>query len=215
VETLIYRWCGLAVLAATGASLGLLYGQLGWDGVRALGALALTSLFVIGKFVIFVGVSDESLLGPIALGWMVWLVDLLIAYGLASGLPFFERAPVLGGWLRRARARSRELLEEFPRLKRMAFLGVVAFVLLPIASTGAITGSFAARLLGLSRLTGVLAIALGSAGTAILFALLARFLGESGQTLLKSPLLGFASFALLVVFGVLAYRRVIELLRKE
>jgi uncharacterized membrane protein len=214
-ETLVYRWCGLSVLAGTLASLVVLHHQAGWEGVRALGALALTSLFVLGKFVIFLGISDEAPLGPFALGLMVWLLDLLCAFALASGLSGFERAPMLGRWLRRARRRSRRVLEDFPRLQRWAFLGVVAFVLLPIASTGAVTGSFAARLLGLSRLTGVVAVALGSAGTAGIFALLALFLGEPAQTMLSSPLLAFASIVGLALFAVIAYRRVLELLRKE
>ena len=138
----------------------------------------------------------------------VWLIDLLIAFALASGLESFERAPVLGRWLRRARNRAVEVLTQYPRLERMAFLGVVLFVLLPLAATGAVTGSFAARILGLTRLAGVLAIAVGSAGTASLFALIAAFLGERGEEILRSPTAAAAMVLGFAVFARFAYSKV-------
>ena len=210
VERLVYRWSFVAVYACALFSVVWLASTQGRGALGELGTRAVASLLLFGKFIIF---DPDSLLGPVALALMVWLIDLMVAFALASGLDSFERAPVLGRWLRRAHTRAREVLTEFPKLENMAFLGVVLFVLLPIASTGAVTGSFAARLVGLSRLAGVVAIAVGSAGTATVFALVAIFLGERGEALLRSPLLAAAMLVGLVVFLRVAYTRVKRILK--
>lgn len=214
-ERLVYRWCFVAVYAGALIALGILWRDNGSGALAELGGLALTSLLVFGKFIVFAPLHGDSTLGPWTLALMVWLIDLLIAFALSSGLEQFEHLRVIGRWLRRARERAVEVLRQYPRLERMAFFGVVTFVLLPLAATGAVSGSFAARLLGLSRLGGVTAIAVGSAGTAATFALLATWLGERAEDLLHSPVLSAAMLAGLGLFVVLAYRRVKRILSRE
>ncbi len=214
VERAVFRWSGLAVLL--GAILGMLrvWQVAGAEGLAALGSAAATSLVVLGKFVIFLGLHDATRLSPWVLALMVWLIDLLIAYGLAVGLEPLERAPLVGRVLRRARTRAVIVLREYPGLERMAFFGVVAFVMLPLAATGAISGSFAARLLGLRRIPGILAIAFGSAGTAVTFALLATFLGEQAEELARSPVLIGGIVVALVIGGRIAWVRITRQLKK-
>jgi uncharacterized membrane protein len=211
IERLVYVWSFAAVYAAAAAAIAWLWRASGGDAVAELGHIAFWSLVVFGKFVIF---KIDALHGPWSLAVMVWLIDLLVAFALASFLDQFERLPVFGRWLRRARGRAVEGLAEYPRLERMALFGVATFVLLPIASTGAVTGSFAARLLGLSRLAGVVAIALGSAGTAALFAVLATFVGRQGEEILRSPVTAASVLAAGVVLAWLAFQKVKALLRR-
>ena len=211
-ERAAFRWC-VALLAATiVALLYAVYRSSGEAGLWELGAAAASSFFLIGKFVIFWGIRDASLSIPV-LALLVFLMDMVFAFALASGLASLERAPVLGGWLRRARARAIELLQRYPGFERLAFFGVVAFVLLPVAGTGAITGSFVARLLGLSRLAGIGAIALASAWTALSFALLAHFLGDKAKVLLESPVLAGGVLVALIIGGSIAYLRILKRLK--
>jgi hypothetical protein len=210
-ERLVFRWSFGAVYAAAIGSVAWLWWSAGGGAVASLGTLALSSLLIFGHFIIF---APEALHGPWTLALMAWLIDVMIAFALASGLESLERAPVLGGWLRRARGRALDVLTEYPRLERMAFFGVAIFVFLPIASTGAVTGSFAARILGLSRLAGVLAISLGSAGTTVSFALLATFIGERGEDIAHSPVVTALSLIVAGVLGWFAFQKVKALLRK-
>jgi len=211
-ERLAYRWCALAVLAAVVGALFALWRVAGGDGVVSLAKHALTSVLLLGKFVVFLGLREDGLLDPWSLALLVWLIDLCFAVALAGGLEGLERG-VLGRWLRRARERALEVLDEYPGLGRMAFFGVVAFVLLPLAATGAVSGSFAARLIGLSRISGVGAIALGSFGTSFGFALLAVTLGARAEDFLRSPLLLGLGALGLVALGRLAYVRVTRRLK--
>lgn len=212
LERNLYRWCALGMLASTALLLVWVQRSAGAAGLWKLSGSAAASLFVIGKFVIFTGLHDDAL-SVWMLALMVFELDMVFAFAMASGLEGLERAPVLGRWLRHARARALELLDRYPGFQRLAFFGVVAFVLLPLAGTGSITGSFVARILGLSRLAGIGAIALASAWSACAFALLAHFLGEQAETLLQSPLVAGFSLCLAALLGWLAYRRILAHLR--
>ncbi len=209
-----YRWAALVYAGSVASALFLVFQTSGVAGLGKLWGSATLSLLIVGKFIVFAGLHEDSF-SPWALALMVWFLDLFFAFLLASGLPTLERAPRIGAWLSRMRAKALEILERYPGLKRMAFWGVAAYVFLPLAGTGAITGSFAARIVGLSRPEGVLAIAIGSAGTAFSFAALAVVLGESAEELVQSPILpGSLILALLVVARV-AYVRLLAKLREE
>ncbi len=210
-EKLAFRWCGISVLAALVVCVSETWLTLGPDGLVDLGQMALTSLLVLGKFVIFLGLHDDTPLSIWSLALMVWLIDLAIAFLLAGGLRNLERTPMFGRWLRRARERALIVLGRYPGLERMAYFGVVAFVLLPLAATGAVTGSFAARLIGLSRIAGVSAIAIGSAGTAVGFALLAQLVGERAEAWAHSPFL----IGLFVLGLILAGRSALKRIKRR
>jgi hypothetical protein len=173
-ERRAYGWSAVAapVLAAAFCAWLQLDGR--ESGPLALLTHAGLSLFVVGKFIVFAGLKQGAF-SSWQLAAMVFLMDLFFAFLLASGIQVLERAPWLGRGLRKARARALEVLAEYPGLERRAVLGVALFVFLPLAGTGAITGSFLARIFGLSRADGV--AALGSALTALIFALLAQFVG--------------------------------------
>jgi len=167
------------------------------SGLLAIVAHAGLSLTVVGKFIVFAGLK-EGAPSPWQLAALVVLLDLFFAFLLGAGIERLERAPWLGQGLRKARGRALEVLGEYPGLKRRTFYGVALFVFLPLAGTGAITGSFLARIFGLTRFAGVRAIALGSVVTALIFALLARFMGAQAEALLKNPYLTAVSTILLL-----------------
>ena len=207
-----FRWCCVALAAGVAVFLARVYVVWGPAGLSQLGSAVLLSFFVVGKFVIFAGLG-ENVLPVWTLALLTFLVDLCCAFAMAAGLAGLEKSPVLGAWLRRARYRALEVLQEYPGLRRMAFFGVVAFVLIPLAGTGAITGSFVARLLGLSRLSGVAAIAVASGWSALAFALMAHFLGAQAQAILKSPVLAGASLVLFVLVAWILYSRFLKRLK--
>lgn len=214
LRQMLFPWTCLGILVLVAGFLAQIYQSSGWEGLRRLGYMALSSLALLGKFVIFSGLHADT---PSiwVLAEMVFLLDLLWALVLLNGLGSLERAPVLGSWLRKMRRRALRMIQEYPGLQRMAFIGVFTFVMLPIAATGAITGALAARLLGLSRMAGLVAIAGGSACTAIAFALLAKFVGERAEDIMRSPVLVGTILLLAFLAGRSAYGRVIGELRRK
>lgn len=213
-ESRVLLWGNVVLAVVCLAYLAFLFVTSGGAGVAEVATTAGLSVAVFGKIVIFWGLKEGA--PPIAsLAFMTFLIDLVFAFVLASGLRELEKAPVLGRWLKNGRTRAHEVLTEYPGLRRLAFFGVVAFVLLPFAGTGAITGSIMARLLGLSRLAGIGAVALSSAWAATSFALLAHFMGEKGKTLLENPLLLAAVVGVAAILGWTLYRRFVQELRRK
>jgi uncharacterized membrane protein len=157
--------------------------NLDWLWVQILGIAS-----VPGKYVIFSGLTPGTPLGPLGLALLCVPVDTLIALGLALFLGPLGRLPWIGPWLRGVNLRAKAVLSEYPRLRRMAFAGVALFVFLPLPGTGAVGGMFAGQLIGLSRHMCVLAVALGTAAIAALFAGLALTLGAQSERVLQSPL---------------------------
>ena len=213
-ESRLLFWGNLALVACVLAYLGYVFASSGTTGMLELATVAGLSFVAFGKLVIFWGLKEGAI--PVwSLAVRTFLIDLVLASALSSGLRGLERIPRIGGWLHNSRARAKEVLIEYPGLRRMAFFGVVAFVLLPIAGTGAITGSIVARLIGLSRLAGIGAIALASGWSALCFALLAYFLGEQGEALIKNPLIVMGVVGLLGAVGVSLYKRFVAELRRK
>jgi uncharacterized membrane protein len=213
-ETRALLWGNLLLALCVGLYVVSVYTTSGAAGLAEMASTAGVSLAITGKLVIFWGLKKDAL--PIwSLAVMTFLIDMVFAFALASGLRGLERAPLIGRWLHSSRMRAKLVLVEYPGLKRLAFFGVVAFVLLPIAGTGAITGSIVARLLGLSRLAGIAAVALASGWSASAFALLAYFVGDQAQAILANKFLVGGILVFAAVLAWIVYRRVLAELRRQ
>lgn len=212
LERRAFAWSALTSLALFAGFFTWVHLDGNESGLLAIVTHAGLSLAFVGKFIVFAGLK-EGAPSPWQLASMVFLMDLFFALLLASGIQFLERAPFLGKGLRRARERALEILAQYPGLARRAFYGVALFVFLPLAGTGAITGSFLARIFGLARASGLAAIALGSAVTALIFASLAHFVGAQAEGFLRNPVLAGVCTLVLLFAGWRAYLNVLGKLR--
>ncbi len=178
-----------------------------WAQVLALATLP-------GKYVIFSGISDESPLRPWPLALLAVGADLVVGATLAVGLGPLGRVPGIGPTLRKGHDRAEQVLVEYPRLRRMAFWGVVIFVYLPLPASGSIGGTFVGQMLGLRRVHGLAAVVLGGALVSATFAGLAVAVGKQAQAMIENPWVTVG--AVLVFAGVvfLAYRAARDALKK-
>ena len=168
-----------------------------------------------GKYAIFATLVPGSPLGPWHVAVLATLSDLAVALTLAVGLGWIARF----GWVERSLKRLHDLaqgvLQQFPRLKRMAFLGVVLFVFLPLPASGAVGGTFMAQFVGLSRTAGVVAVTVGGILVSVAFASLATVVGARGREMMSSPVVLVASIAVFALFVAWAWIRVRRQLRQE
>jgi uncharacterized membrane protein len=197
-------------LVVGGLTAGLILGLMFAPGATAeLVGLIPLSMFAIGKFLPLWGVSGESHFGPWELGLVIWVLDtctvLLFVYGLEA-LYYFDR---LRRPLEKVQANAGLVLRAYPRIRRVAVVGVALFVLFPVAGTGAMSGAFLAILLGLKRHVAILAVSLGGLGGGMLMAFLAVFFSEAAtefQHLQDNPLVKWGSMAVVAVLLLLAVR---------
>ena len=154
---------------------------------------AVATFFFFGKFVILGG-SEGDLLN--ARGFytaeqlvvFVLCMDLMTACVLAFHLGFLFRLPVVGEKLKALVDDGQFILQSNRWMKRTTFLGLVVFVMFPLAATGSVGGSIFGRLLGVSRVGTFLGIALGNAlGCAVMYfgsELITRYVGRDNPFLL-------------------------------
>jgi uncharacterized membrane protein len=205
------RYLRMAWIASLAGSLAWLWSWIAIVEPQNPSQIFITTLgflTVPGKYVVFWGLNKSSPLGPWGLAMIGLIADGLLALTLAVLLEPLGRLRGVGPWLRRAHERAADVLRDYPRLRRMAFWGVTLFVFLPLPGTGAVGGTFAGQLIGLSRTMTVVAIALGSGVALGLFAVLACALGAEAQKIIANPFVVGISAAALVLFVWLAYRRV-------
>lgn len=147
----------------------------GWQAVAGLVGLAVTSLFF-GKFIILGGAENSKvLLSPEGLAVMVVVMDVLTACWFVFHLGFMLQLPYVGPRLAALVAENESWLRGSRWLQGTAFAGLVVFVMIPFAMTGAVGGAILARLLGLSRAATFSGVALGS----VLGALAIYFSGKT------------------------------------
>lgn len=168
-----------------------------------------------GKYLIFGSVIEGAPLGPWQTALLAVVVDLAVALSLAIGIGWLARFAWVERTLKKMHDAAQRMLDQYPRLRRMAFFGVVFFVFLPLPASGAIGGTFLSQFIGLTRTSGVLAVTLGGVLVSALFALLASLVGSSGQELMESPWVVATSTAAFVGFVWWAWTRVRAQLKRK
>lgn len=166
-----------------------------------------------GKYLIFTALIHKSPLTVWEVAVLATAADLTLALTLAIGLGWIERFPFFARTLKRVHDRAQDVLGSFPRLKRMAFWGVVLFVFLPLPASGAIGGTFVARFLGLTRTAGVVAVTLGGVIVSALFATLAMVMGKRAQDIIDNRWVSSAAILVFAVFAWWAWRKIRATLR--
>ncbi len=205
--------------AGLGVTAVVVIGLIAHEGAIVLGRLAAlaVSAQVIGKWVIFVGAKADNPyhFDAWSMAALISLLDLWIGIGLNTFLPQLERLPRFGTWLSATRAKARETFLQYPRLKRMAFWGVVLWVLLPLPASGAITGCLVTRLVGLSRFAATSAIVVGSVINGVIFAAMASVLGANSEALLNNREFTLAGSLVFAIVVWIVWRRLHALLRED
>lgn len=138
---------------------------------------ALLTFFVLGRFVLLAGVEGGSgavskiAMSPGELFGVVTYLDFMTALFVTFHMGVMFRIPKVGPKLAMLVWDGKFFMDSQPWIKRMAFAGLVTFVIFPSSTTGSIGGSIFGRLLGLSRWATVLGVLLGSLlGNSIMYA---------------------------------------------
>jgi uncharacterized membrane protein len=202
---LVYAWIVSLVVVIGGTTLWILLirptnASWIWGIIFGLASLP-------GKYLIFSGLTPQVPLGPWEIAVLAVLVDAATALTLAVGLGGLTRIGWIARTLKRAHDSAQNVLDQFPRIRRMAFWGVVLFVFLPLPASGSIGGTFVGQFIGLTRTSGAIAVVFAGALVSALFAGLAIFMGAKAQEMLRNPWLTAGSVVLFAAFAWIAWMR--------
>lgn len=137
----------------------------GGKWVTRLVGTAVATFFFFGRFVILGGEGHNphtEFFTPGQLTLLVTYMDLMVATLLAYHSGFLFRLPYIGPKILALVEDGQYILSSHPWMKRMTFIGLVAFAVFPLAATGSVGGSIFGRLLGMSRTAVFIGVALGS-----------------------------------------------------
>lgn len=186
----------LAIWILQGASFG-------WRLVST----AVATFFFLGKFVVLAGVDGDlpdihRFLTREELFAMVVYMDMATVLVLTFHLDSMFRLPVVGSKLKALAEDGRFILATNPWMRRVTFVGLVAFVVFPLASTGSVGASIFGRLLGMTRVATVTGVAIGSVlGGGIMYfgaELIHRYLDRDNPWLVVGGVAVLASLLLLL-----------------
>ena len=201
-----FRMLALVILVGTVVLLVTWRARAGWQPIAKLPAI-MGSVWL-SRLAIFSGAISGFPFSPWTIGLVAWVLDLLVAVGLLSGLPLLATLPISGQLLARMRQRAFVTLIKYPGLERTALFGVGLFVFIPIPGSGSVIGTLVGQLVGLTRTATLVVVALGSALSVVTLAAMADFLGQRWEALAKSPLTAAGGFIVLLVFGWVAWSKV-------
>ena len=101
-------------------------------------------------------------MSPLELFGLVTYLDFMTALFVTFHMGFLFRVPLLGPKIAMLVWDGKFVMDSQPWIRKIAFWGLVVFVIFPTSTTGSIGGSIFGRLLGLGRVTTVLGVLIGS-----------------------------------------------------
>jgi len=152
---------------------------------------------------------------------VIWIMDSVTVLILVYSFQALYRIRWIRKSLEKVHQNAELVLHAFPILQRVTLVGVVLFVLFPIAGTGAIGGSFIGMILGFHRFTLIACVSIGGflGGMGMAFATVHfRSAVETLQKYQSSPLLIGGLIAILVLIVLLltrAYQKALSKAKEE
>lgn len=156
-----FKWWAslLGPPAVTGLLLSVLAALHGAGFVQDLLLRAVAAFFLFGKFAIL---EPQSALTSENLFLLILYMDLVVAVFVSFHIHSLFTLPLVGEKLQTLAKDGAFIMQAQPWMRRMTFVGLVAFVMFPLAATGSIGGAIFGRLLGLRRPATFVGVALGS-----------------------------------------------------
>jgi uncharacterized membrane protein len=102
-------------------------------------------------------------LNPFLVVGFMLLVDALSAMFLIWNLDYTRLIPFIGKLIKKTEEKGSNYLKKQQWIERLAFLGLVGFVMIPLYGTGSILGSIVGRIMGMDSWKNWFAVIIGSA----------------------------------------------------
>lgn len=132
--------------------------------LKVLGA-AMVTFFFLSRFVLLAGEKADdsvSFLTRESLFLMITYMDLIMAVIVTFHIGLMFKIPYAGEKIGSLVGDAQFIIKQSPWVRRLTFVGLVLFVMIPLAATGCIGGAIFGRLLGLSRGMTLLGLSIGS-----------------------------------------------------
>ena len=145
---------------------------------------------------------------PSELFCLVTYLDFMVALFVAFHMGILFRLPYIGEKIAMLVWDGKQLLNSQRWIKRVAFVGLVLFVVFPTSTTGSVGGSIFGRLLGMGRLLTVSGVLMGSLlGNGIMWAFAKQINQYVDPQNVWIKIVGIGILVALVVLVEIRYQR--------
>jgi len=206
-------WLGTLIgpVLLSALAFGVVFVVAGADFCWRLLAAMTASFLLLGRFSI---ITPFAGLRPVDLFWMVTFQDVMVALFFAFHVGFMFRVPWIGPKIAALSSDSEFILAHQPWMKRMTFLGLLAFIAFPLAATGSAGGAIFGRLLGLSRWAIFWGSTIGAViGNAAMLFLVEFAKDQIPENLKDSPFITYGGIPIIIGIIILLERRYSSLKR--
>ena len=160
------------------------------------------ALFAVGKFLPLWSISNQSNFGAYELGTVIWVMDTVSVISLVYAVEALYPIDRCKRALDRLQTNAQLVLAAYPRMRRASMAGILAFVMFPVAGTGALLATFIGILLGMNRFLLIATVSAGGCLGGMLMAYGATHFGGAlakFQVMQREPALKFAILGGLVI----------------
>ncbi len=186
----------------------------GWSYPQKLVYHTFLTAVILGRFVILMGLEGAAhdtyqiSMQPSELFCLVTYLDFMVALFVAFHMGILFRLPYIGEKIAMLVWDGKQLLNSQRWIKRVAFVGLVLFVVFPTSTTGSVGGSIFGRLLGMGRLLTVSGVLMGSLlGNGIMWAFAKQINQYVDPQNVWIKIVGIGILVALVVLVEIRYQR--------
>lgn len=181
----------------------ILFLALPWDTFEKLGTWMILYFFPpLGKESVIPAAIAQGI-HPLLIAGAVAFIDIMVGLFLVWNFDLARKIPLIGGFIRRIESKGKDILVKKPWVERLAFTGIILFVMFPFQGSGAVGATIVGRMLGMDPRKVWYAVIIG----AIVGCLVIAYTSAFAITFLLGIGLAYAlmTIALIVIFLVLVY----------
>ncbi len=181
----------------------ILFLALPWDLFEKLGTWMILYFFPpLGKESVIPAAIAQGI-HPLLIASAIAFIDIMVGLFLVWNFDLAKKIPLIGNFIHRIEAKGSDILVKKPWVQRLAFTGIVLFVMFPFQGSGAVGATIVGRMLGMKPKRVWYAVIIG----AIVGCLIIAYTSAFAMTLLLGIGIAWAllTIALVVIFLILAY----------
>lgn len=181
----------------------ILFLALPWDTFEKLGTWMILYFFPpLGKESVIPAAIAQGI-HPLLIASAIAFIDIMVGLFLVWNFDLARKIPLIGKFIRRIESKGNEILSKKPWVERLAFTGIILFVMFPFQGSGAVGATIVGRMLGMDPKKVWYGVIIG----AIVGCLIIAYTSAFAMTFLLGIGVAWAllTLALVVIFLVLAY----------
>jgi len=174
-----------------------------WDTFEKLGTWMILYFFPpLGKESVIPAAIAQGI-HPLLIASAIAFIDIMVGLFLVWNFDLARKIPLIGSFIRRIESKGSDILVKKPWVERLAFTGIILFVMFPFQGSGAVGATIVGRMLGMDPKKVWYAVIIG----AIVGCLIIAYTSAFAITFLLGIGLAYAllSIALVVIFLYIVY----------